>query len=407
MDHTQPQGGLVGDPDHLLDQLDSLLDHATALPVACLRRDQVITWLSRMQRIKARIDGLTCTGLNDARLTDANNVILSSGRSVADAVAFRARSDPRSVARDQHLASWLRRFDGFAVAFVQGWLTRSHLDVLRRLDNRRTRHHLHEAQDHLIDAARRCSWVDFVTACRYWELTFDPDGAEPAEQVANRSMNHHRHADGTVTGHFQLDPLAGAAVTNALEQHYQRLFRDDAETGSERTATQRRADALVQLITGSGADRPPNGALIHLVMSHRVAEDTLAQMALTPSPERPTIGLDPDDIDRRCELVDGTPVHPRFALAAVATATLRRMVFGAEGEILDLGRSARGFPRHLKQALLVQARGRCQSSGCGAPLSWLQADHLVPWNHHGRTAVSNGQILCDPHNKVKRDRTEG
>jgi hypothetical protein len=113
--------------------------------------------------------------------------------------------------------------------------------------------------------------------------------------------------------------------------------------------------------------------------------------------------LDPFDPDMRCELIDGTPIHPRFAAAVLATAVLRRLVLGADGEILDLGRKVRTFPRHLKQALLARARGHCQTPGCDAPHAWLQADHLIPWSHGGRTATVNGQILCDGDNKRKRD----
>ena len=77
---------------------------------------------------------------------------------------------------------------------------------------------------------------------------------------------------------------------------------------------------------------------------------------------------------------------------------------GPAGEVTDLGRRSRGFPARLKQALLVQARGRCRSPGCDAPLAWLQADHLIPWRRDGTTSLRNGQILCDPHNKAKGDR---
>ena len=82
------------------------------------------------------------------------------------------------------------------------------------------------------------------------------------------------------------------------------------------------------------------------------------------------------------------------------------MVFGAGGEIIDLGRAVRGFPPRLRQALLVQARGRCRSPGCDAPLAWLQADHLIPWHRQGATTLANGQILCDPHNKAKGHRLD-
>ena len=114
--------------------------------------------------------------------------------------------------------------------------------------------------------------------------------------------------------------------------------------------------------------------------------------------------LDPHDIDGRCELIDGTPIHPHWALAALATADLRRLVMGAEPEDTDLSRTVRLYPPHLKHILLITARGRCQTPGCDAPFAWLQADHILAWTNGGHTNLTNGQILCDPHNKTKRDR---
>ena len=103
------------------------------------------------------------------------------------------------------------------------------------------------------------------------------------------------------------------------------------------------------------------------------------------------------------ELVDGTPLHPAAAVAVLASATLRRLVMGAESEILDLGRRVRCFPQHLGEVLLVAGRGQRVVRGCDAPVTWLQADHLVPWARGGPTDVANGRTCCDPHNKADGD----
>ncbi len=84
-------------------------------------------------------------------------------------------------------------------------------------------------------------------------------------------------------------------------------------------------------------------------------------------------------------------------------AELRRLVMDAASEKLDLGRRVRLYPRHLEDALLALGRGRCEVEGCDAPLSWLQADHRLPWRRDGFTSVANGGLQCDPHNKIKGD----
>ena len=73
----------------------------------------------------------------------------------------------------------------------------------------------------------------------------------------------------------------------------------------------------------------------------------------------------------------------------------------ADSEILDLGTGVRLYPRHLKDAILAAARGRCEVSGCDAPLAWLQADHHIPHSRHGPTSTRNARARCDPHNKTK------
>jgi hypothetical protein len=180
--------------------------------------------------------------------------------------------------------------------------------------------------------------------------------------------------------------------------------------GSTRTSPQRRADALMMLITEPGSAGA--GALVHLVMGQNVAEHILTTPARTESP-RPDPStespIDHDDIDGRRELINGVPVHPHWAAAAMTMARFRRLIFSTASEILDHGRTTRLFPAQAKQALLVRARGRCRFPGCDAPITWLEADHLIPWNRDGPTDVANGQVLCSRPNRQKRDtlRPEG
>ena len=107
-----------------------------------------------------------------------------------------------------------------------------------------------------------------------------PGGSAPPDPAATSSQ-----PDGTVTGRFRLDPLAGRAFTTALEDIIQRLWREDHEAGSTRTAAQRRADAFVELIVnGAAQSRQPgaSSALIHIVMSQTVADDLFRGCILRP-----------------------------------------------------------------------------------------------------------------------------
>ena len=49
--------------------------------------------------------------------------------------------------------------------------------------------------------------------------------------------------------------------------------------------------------------------------------------------------------------------------------------------------------------LAIRDRG-CVFPGCGAPPSWCDAHHIVDWDHHGDTDLSNLVLLCRHHHGV-------
>lgn len=385
--------------------LGTALDDALAVPLSCQPAESLVAFSTALVRLRARFDALVGAAVVavGSSAEAAGDTGVGRPRRPADVIAARTGADPKPLASQSRLSGWLESFPLFRAAHAAGDLTTDHVRAVRRMDNARTRIALLDAQAYLVEAAQRCTWSEFVRVTRYWVLAADPDGPEPQDRVAGRSCRISKRADGSVTARLELDPIAGEAVATAIGHAERRLFRSDSESGSDRTAAQRRADAATELITaghvgtagGPGRPAPP---LVHLVLSAKVAEQLVAG-------EDPC--TDPDDVDGRCELVDGTPIHPRSAAAVTAVATLHRLILGARSQPLDLGRAVRTFPAQLKQALLVAARGRCQIRGCDAPLPWLQADHVQPWYRDGPTATSNGQILCDPHNKAKGSRPPG
>lgn len=373
--------------------LHAAVEAASETALSTVSGSDALAYLADLQIVRTKLDALIARTL--ANPGGAALVMGETGRrSVAALVAAETKTNPRTARTQQNLGLWLNDYAEFAAAFADGRISSEHLSAIRASENQRSRPFMSAAQGHLIEAAETCQWTEFVAVLRYWELAADPDGEEPEEQRSARSCNYRKHNDGSLSGRFNLDPLGGRAFMDALERETQRLFRCDAEQGSSRTTSQRRADALVGLITTGGGTRRVSSPLVHVVMSERVAAGHFA---------RGESSLRHDDVDGRCEFSDGTPLHPHLALAAMATAQFRRLVLDPESERLDLGRSVRGFPEHLKQALLVRARGRCQQPGCDAPVHWMQADHLIPWSRGGDTSIVNGQILCDPHNKLKRD----
>jgi hypothetical protein len=235
--------------------------------------------------------------------------------------------DVRPVAK---AGSWLCAFPVFARAFADGILTLRHVRDLKALDKPRTRHGLLKAQGYLVELARDGDYRDFSQGLTYWLNAADPDGDEPREQVAKASdvcrrqtrgeplavhtCTMTRHSDGSVSGKFYLDPLSAAAVGTALEDEAQRLFHQQTEQhGRADTPRQRRGQALVGLMI-KGAGVPGSATttpLVNLVMGWELFQNLVERL---DDPTIQPVEVDVKDPNRRCELIDGTPIHPcKFA----------------------------------------------------------------------------------------------
>ncbi len=384
--------------------MEEALEQSLAVPLTCLSAVALAERACELERLAARFEALRCSTLAAAAdAVEGPGAFKALGfRHAIDHVAAATKADPRVLRRLSKLGRWLIDFPVFAEAFAAGELTERHVRELHELDNHRVHLQLIESQEMLVEAARDCDFSDFVNVLAYWLNAADPDGVEPSEQVAKTLCSYRKRSDGSVTGRFSFDPLTGQAFRRLLDVESQTLFREDAEAGVTRTPTQRQGSALINLMvrgSRSGGDSSIT-PLINLVMGQELAETILEQLA-----DGDGVSVEPDhaDINRRCELDDGTPIHPRLAASAFAVGRFRRIVFDSESRPVDVAATLRAFPPWMRQVLLVRARGRCQIPGCDAPFAWLQADHITPHSKGGPTTLSNGQILCDPHNKWKRD----
>jgi len=70
-----------------------------------------------------------------------------------------------------------------------------------------------------------------------------------------------------------------------------------------------------------------------------------------------------------------------------------------DGQPLALGRRTRVIPPRVRRFVLHRDDGRCTISGCTSRYR-LQAHHIVPWSHDGRTDPENLTTLCWFHHQV-------
>jgi hypothetical protein len=174
----------------------------------------------------------------------------------------------------------------------------------------------------------------------------------------------------TLSGMFRidgyLDPVAGAALRDALAGLMARTGRDD-----RRTPKQRRADALADLTTAGMANTSPLGVSQVSVLVD--LEDLSADGAV----------LDDDSAlgTRMLDLLSCT------AIVSVILGTRRQDVFVP----LALARGKRGASGSQWRALVARDRGCIR---CGRAPRFCQAHHVHHWRHGGSTDVSNMVLLC-------------
>ncbi|SFT98861.1 HNH endonuclease signature motif containing protein [Arthrobacter sp. ov118] len=75
------------------------------------------------------------------------------------------------------------------------------------------------------------------------------------------------------------------------------------------------------------------------------------------------------------------------------------VLLGSEGRILDIGRTTRIFPPHIRKALTARDQG-CAFPNCTIPAPWCEAHHITYWSHGGTTSTDNGVLLCTHHHHL-------
>ncbi|PQZ96662.1 HNH endonuclease [Arthrobacter sp. MYb224] len=97
---------------------------------------------------------------------------------------------------------------------------------------------------------------------------------------------------------------------------------------------------------------------------------------------------------------NGLPLTAAEARTLMCNAGIYPAVLDGKGQPLDIGRSKRLFPPHMKRALAARDRG-CLYPGCRMPASRCEADHVDPWEEGGQTRVDRGVLLCPMHHHAR------
>ena len=191
-----------------------------------------------------------------------------------------------------------------------------------------------------------------------------------------------------------IDTMRLADIETAKADH-----GDNWQLHLPRTTTQLRHDALIELINrgaGVGPDNTPVERTINRVIDDATYEHHLALLAGAEPPP-----LDPTDPNRFSRTTNGIYINPAELVARSLIDHVRRVVVDAAGVVIDLGRRSRLFTGNARDAALLSELS-CYWTGCWVPTTTCEADHLLPWDNHGRTNPGNGAPACGTHNRIKQ-----
>src|SRR5919112_2374657 len=144
----------------------------------------------------------------------------------------------------------LAHLPGLAAAFAAGEVTGEQAAVMGRVAEPEALARAAEqgvdlaAVDRVLtDVARERPHADTARAVHHYLDRLDEDGPEP-DPTEGRRLVLAKHADGSLSGRFDLDPVGGERLQTALEA----LVQAGRSAGDERIRGQQAADALVQLV---------------------------------------------------------------------------------------------------------------------------------------------------------------
>jgi hypothetical protein len=197
----------------------------------------------------------------------------------------------------------------------------------------------------------------------------DPADLPPADEKQELRLSP--TFEGWWNGTFHLSPEVGLMLNTLIDgevDSYLRAARDGDPSLDGLSMGALRAKALMDLVTRAARRAPGE----------------------VTAPDRYRVGI---------VFPLGTDTVP----AAACDADLYRIVLGADGEPLDVGRTTKRWTTAIRRAI-THRDGHCTFPGCDRPPSHCDIHHCRHWKDGGDTAATNGTLLCRHHHTFIHDR---
>ncbi|MGF6835085.1 hypothetical protein QF015_003280 [Paenarthrobacter sp. TE4293] len=245
---------------------------------------------------------------------------------------------------------------------------------------------------------------DFVTTmAKRWTDVIDHDGSEPSEEVLRQLQGvflrrrrrhglHHLEIFATDEQFETLSTVMNTATNPRLQSTGQHGTGPDLD---RRSRPQKLLDGLVgacslAMTTGK---LPSNGGLrpqLTITIDERHLFNQLAHHSHHSRADHHT--------DTGTATFTG-PIHPSTIRKIACDADIIPVLLGSDSRILDIGRTTRIFPPHIRKAITARDGG-CAFPDCTMPAPWCEAHHTTYWSHGGTTSTDNGTLLCSHHHHL-------
>ena len=298
--------------------------------------------------------------------------------SAAVRLANDTSASPTSTGTEVKRARKLRTMPHVAAALATGEISPDHVDLLAKANQPWRNTNFTDHEQLLVEHCTTLRFRDARKMVDYWcnqaDAVASEDRAERQRTAAH--LNSSSTLDGTVVISGILDPIGGAIVNDQINRIEHELYLTDQRDGIVRTASQRRAAALIEMATRS-ATTPADGQRPRPLFTALVGDTTMSQL---------------------CELSNGTVVTPATIFRYAGDADLEVVLFDGPSTVISVSHQ-RTFTGALRRAVQVRDR-RCQhTSGCDIPADNCDIDHIVPHAADGPTSQFNGKAECQPHNR--------
>jgi hypothetical protein len=429
--------------DELINTIRSAASQLAQLELSDVPAQELGALLQRTEQTRSVVDAAATAVLDRF---DAQGAAAYDGlRSTSSWLRQRCQMTGATASRRVRVARALRELPEVGDGFRSGRFSADQADLFARHRSPRTAEAMTQDESVLAALADRLRPDDLARELRGWAEMVDTDGAEPDPGHRDRGFTFVQTLDDTWTGRLDLSAADGLVVHRAIEAMAERLHRRDeagrrtgdgnaeravdgagptggATTGGTRSRTQRRADALVELVLrGSGlAPRTADDggavvadARIDAGSDAEATTDTASTGDTQPTVRSPRGGprvtlhlvLDAADLEggRGADTLDGHHIGPAGTDQLLCDCLLARVVTDPiTGLVLDLERSRRVVSAAQWSALALRDRG-CSFPGCAAPPDECQAHHIVHWRRNGLTNLDNLTLACHHHHTLVHD----